>query len=274
MLRARRSFLIFALGLAAAAVVPSARALAQQSWPTRSVRFIVTLGPGSGTDIGGRLVADRLAKKWGQPVVIENKPGGDGIVAISAFVGAKDDHILLLSPTSAFTAHPYLHDNLPYKPEDLGADRADLQHLRRHHRAGRLAGQFAERTGCRDPLQARRTELGWRHRREWLHLRGLAQGHRPRHEEGAVPQSGRGSARPRGEPRPGLSVGGRHCAAADRGGEDQIARRDQQRAPAGLSQCPDGVRGGASRPYHRRAGRAVRAAEHADRRCASKSRPT
>ncbi len=119
MLRARRSFLIFALGLAAAAVVPSARALAQQSWPTRSVRFIVTLGPGSGTDIGGRLVADRLAKKWSQPVVVENKPGGDGIVAISAFVGAKDDHVLLLSPTSAFTAHPYLHDNLPYKPEDL-----------------------------------------------------------------------------------------------------------------------------------------------------------
>ena len=51
--------------------------------------------------------------------MIENKPGGDGIVGINAFVSAKDDHILLLSPTSAFTAHPFLHDNLPYKPEDL-----------------------------------------------------------------------------------------------------------------------------------------------------------
>jgi tripartite-type tricarboxylate transporter receptor subunit TctC len=60
-----------------------------------------------------------LAKKWGQPVVIENKPGGDGIVGIAAFVGAKDDHVLLFSPTSAFTAHPFLHDNLPYKPEEL-----------------------------------------------------------------------------------------------------------------------------------------------------------
>src|SRR5262249_975506 len=87
--------------------------------PTRNVRFIVTLGPGSGTDIGGRLVADRLAKRWNQSVVIENKPGGDGIVAISAFVGAKGDHILLLSPTSAFTPPPYVHDHLPYKPEDL-----------------------------------------------------------------------------------------------------------------------------------------------------------
>jgi Uncharacterized protein conserved in bacteria len=60
-----------------------------QAWPTRSVRFILTLGPGSGTDIGARLLSDRLAKKWNQSVVIENKPGGDSIVGIAAFVGAK-----------------------------------------------------------------------------------------------------------------------------------------------------------------------------------------
>ena len=114
----RRLLTALVVGLLAAPVLGVAPAAAQ-NWPTRNVRFIVTLGPGSGTDIGGRLLADRLAKKWNQSVVIENKPGGDGIVAISAFVSAKDDHILLLSPTSAFTAHPYLHDNLPYKPEDL-----------------------------------------------------------------------------------------------------------------------------------------------------------
>ena len=90
-----------------------------QAWPQRTVRFILTLGAGSGTDIGGRLLADRLTKRWGQPVVIENKPGGDGIVAISAFVGAKDDHVLLLSPTSSFIAHPFVHENLPYRPSDL-----------------------------------------------------------------------------------------------------------------------------------------------------------
>ena len=90
-----------------------------QAWPTRTVKFILTLGPGSGTDIGGRLLADRLTKKWGQPVVIENRPGGDGIVAINAFVSAKDDHVLLLSPTSSFIAHPWMHDNRPYKSEDL-----------------------------------------------------------------------------------------------------------------------------------------------------------
>jgi len=95
-------------------------ALAQtQAWPTRTVHFVLTLGAGSGTDIGGRLLADRLTKKWGQPVVIENRPGGDGIVAINAFVSAKDDHILLLTPTSSFIAHPWTHENRPYQAEDL-----------------------------------------------------------------------------------------------------------------------------------------------------------
>ncbi len=88
-------------------------------WPTRPVRFILTLGAGSGSDIGARLFADRLSRRWGQPIVVENRPGGDGIVAINAFVGAHDDHVLLFAPSSSFTAHPFLHPNLPYKPEDL-----------------------------------------------------------------------------------------------------------------------------------------------------------
>jgi tripartite-type tricarboxylate transporter receptor subunit TctC len=83
------------------------------------VRFILTLGAGSGSDIGARMFADRLSKRWGQPIVIENRPGGDGIVAINAFVSAHDDHILLFAPSSSFTAHPFLHDSLPYKPSDL-----------------------------------------------------------------------------------------------------------------------------------------------------------
>jgi len=89
------------------------------TWPQRTVKFVVPLGPGSGVDIGSRLLADRLSQRWGQPVIVENRPGGDGLVAIAAFVGAHDDHVLLASPTSSFTAHPYLHENLPYKPSDL-----------------------------------------------------------------------------------------------------------------------------------------------------------
>ncbi len=94
-------------------------ASAQTSWPSRNVRFVVPLGPGSGSDIGARLFADRLTARWGKPVVVENRPGGDGIVAITAFVSAHDDHTLLFSPAATFTAHPFLHDKLPYEQADL-----------------------------------------------------------------------------------------------------------------------------------------------------------
>ncbi len=111
---------LFALALALMAVAAvTFMASAETKWPSRPVRFILTLGAGSGSDIGARLLADRLSQRWGQPVIVENRPGGDAIVAINAFVTAHDDHVLLFSPTSSFTAHAYLHDNLPYQPSDL-----------------------------------------------------------------------------------------------------------------------------------------------------------
>jgi tripartite-type tricarboxylate transporter receptor subunit TctC len=117
MLSIRRT-LLAAFGLVIA-LVWGATPSAAQTWPQRTVKFIVTLGPGAGIDIGTRLLADRLSARWGQPVVVENRPGGDGLVAISAFVGANDDHVLLASPSSSFTAHPLTNKNLPYKPSDL-----------------------------------------------------------------------------------------------------------------------------------------------------------
>jgi tripartite-type tricarboxylate transporter receptor subunit TctC len=90
-----------------------------QNWPTRTVKFIVPFGPGAGADIGGRLFAEKLTQKWGQPVVIENKPGGDSIVAIQAFLSANDDHTLLFSPSGNFTVHPFNYAKLTYNPADL-----------------------------------------------------------------------------------------------------------------------------------------------------------
>jgi tripartite-type tricarboxylate transporter receptor subunit TctC len=101
------------------AVVLHAAQAAAQAWPQRTVKFILPLGPGSGADISARLIADRLAARWGQSVVIENRPGGDGFVAINAFVGSRDDHTLLYGPAGAFTAHPYLHAKLPYNQRDI-----------------------------------------------------------------------------------------------------------------------------------------------------------
>jgi tripartite-type tricarboxylate transporter receptor subunit TctC len=107
-------------GLIAALALPPALSLAQApAWPQRPVRFIVTLGPGSGVDIGARLVADRLPARWGKPVVVENRPGADGLVAIQAFVNAADDHTLLFTPAGSFTVHPLQYSKLPYVPEDL-----------------------------------------------------------------------------------------------------------------------------------------------------------
>src|SRR5262245_11559720 len=90
-----------------------------QAWPQRPVKFIVPFGPGAGVDIGARLVADRLPARWGKAVIVENRPGADGLVAIQAFVSAADDHVLLFSPSSSFTVHPFQYEKLPYAPADL-----------------------------------------------------------------------------------------------------------------------------------------------------------
>ena len=91
--------------------------VAAQTFPMRTVRLIVPFGPASGTDITARLLADRLSARWGKPVVVENRPGGDGLVSINAFVGANDDHTLLFVPVGTFAVHPYTHEKLPYNAD-------------------------------------------------------------------------------------------------------------------------------------------------------------
>src|SRR3979490_47687 len=90
-----------------------------QTWPQRPVKFIVPFGPGGGADIGARLLAERLPARWGKPVVIENRPGGDSLVAIQAFLSANDDHVLLFAPRGNFTVHPFHYAKLTYNPADL-----------------------------------------------------------------------------------------------------------------------------------------------------------
>jgi tripartite-type tricarboxylate transporter receptor subunit TctC len=116
---ARREFLALASGAALAGVSrpAAAQAYPAQGYPTRNVRIIVPFGPASGTDIVARLFADRLSARWGKPVVVENRPGGDGLVAIGAFVVANEDHTLLLVPVGTFAVHPYEHAKLPYDAE-------------------------------------------------------------------------------------------------------------------------------------------------------------
>ena len=98
---------------------PFANSAQAENWPSRPVKFIVPFGPGAGADIGARLFAEKLTQRWGQAVVIENRPGGDSIVAIQAFLSANDDHTLLFGPSGNFTVHPFNYSKLPYNPADL-----------------------------------------------------------------------------------------------------------------------------------------------------------
>jgi tripartite-type tricarboxylate transporter receptor subunit TctC len=106
-------FIVFALALAAL-IHGSASA---ETYPQRIVKLILPFGAASGTDLVARLVGDRLSKRWGKPVVIENRPGGDGIVSITAFTGANDDHVLWWGPVAVFAVHPYDKDKLPYNAD-------------------------------------------------------------------------------------------------------------------------------------------------------------
>jgi len=115
----KRASIALAGLLAAIALAASPAAAETAKWPQHTVRLIVPLGPGAGVDIGARLFADKLSQRWGQPVLVENRPGGDAVVALGVFAKAHDDHVLLVSPVSVFTAHPFLYENLPYRPADL-----------------------------------------------------------------------------------------------------------------------------------------------------------
>src|SRR5215217_7385070 len=105
--------LVFVVLTAISLLVPAAAAW---SWPQRSVRFIVPLPPGIPTDLVCRLFAERLSKRWQQPVVVENRQGADGLPAIGGFVSARDDHTLLCSFPGIVTINPLVYEKLPYDP--------------------------------------------------------------------------------------------------------------------------------------------------------------
>jgi tripartite-type tricarboxylate transporter receptor subunit TctC len=96
---------------------PVAAQTEQRNWPQRTVRLILPFGPASGADTAARLLVERLQVVWGKPVVVEGKPGGDGLLSITTVVNARDDHVLFFGPSSAYVVHPYVHENLPYDPE-------------------------------------------------------------------------------------------------------------------------------------------------------------
>jgi tripartite-type tricarboxylate transporter receptor subunit TctC len=95
----RRALVAAGTGGAAIGTVLPARA--SVAWPERPVRLVTLVAPGGGSDAVARSLAEALARRWGQPVVVDNRPGADGILAVEAFLAARDGfHTLLFANTS------------------------------------------------------------------------------------------------------------------------------------------------------------------------------
>ena len=92
---------------------------AAQPYPAGPLRIVVPFVPGGGTDILARLLGQKLNESWGQPVVVDNRPGAAGTVG-TAFVAkaAPDGHTLLIVP-AAYAGNPSLYKKLPYEARDL-----------------------------------------------------------------------------------------------------------------------------------------------------------
>jgi tripartite-type tricarboxylate transporter receptor subunit TctC len=99
-----------ALGLSAAPAFADA-------WPQRSVRVVVPVPPGVGLDVITRLYAERLAARWRQPVVVENLPGADGIIAIREFATKRDNHTLFYYGSAAIIINTLMYQKLPYNTD-------------------------------------------------------------------------------------------------------------------------------------------------------------
>jgi tripartite-type tricarboxylate transporter receptor subunit TctC len=95
-------------------LVPLSGAFAQ-NYPARPIKLIVPFPPGNASDVAARLLSERLQRRLGQPVIIENKPGGSGIVAVQSVTSAEPDgHTLLVTSLSPMVLNPALYKKLPY----------------------------------------------------------------------------------------------------------------------------------------------------------------
>ena len=89
-----------------------------QQWPSRPVRLVVAYPPGGGIDVLARQLADKLAPQWSQPVVVENKPGANTIVAAeSAARSTPDGYTVLMTTDATFSINPHIYARLPYDPQ-------------------------------------------------------------------------------------------------------------------------------------------------------------
>src|SRR3954470_19874875 len=113
----RRFVLVAAAAFATFAGTGTA-ALAQ-AWPTKPIRVVVPLTPGSASDVMGRVVADQLSQQLGQPIIVENRPGAGNTIGMSAVAKSEPDGYTLLVNSSTHTVTPATRSNLGFEMSDL-----------------------------------------------------------------------------------------------------------------------------------------------------------
>jgi tripartite-type tricarboxylate transporter receptor subunit TctC len=107
------------IGVAATLLVPTL-ASAQAGYPNRTIKLVVPFAPGGGVDIYARLLAAGMSGPLGQSVVVENNPGGAGVIALDIVAKSpKDGYTLLVVSSTSISAAPNLYKKLPYKVEDF-----------------------------------------------------------------------------------------------------------------------------------------------------------
>ena len=119
----RRTFAI--LALATALLAPSS-ALMQAAYPTRPIRLIVPFPPGGGNDLLARVLAEQLSPQFGQPVIVDNRPGAGGNVGADAVVRAPPDGHTLLLGTNTLAINPHINKSMPF---DVRRDIAAIARL-------------------------------------------------------------------------------------------------------------------------------------------------
>lgn len=86
------------------------------AWPDQTVRMITPTGAGGGSDTVARIIAEQLSKRWQKPVIVDNRPGADGMIAVGELQQDRGGHSLLFTFTSAVTINPLLYEKLTYDP--------------------------------------------------------------------------------------------------------------------------------------------------------------
>lgn len=113
----RRDFLNLGLLSAIAPAAPAALAQSAPAWPTRPVRLILSQPTGSGPDIVARYLGEQLSRLWPQPLIVENRPGGQNLVGAQAAArAAPDGYTFYFGTTAALVTNAYTFKSLPYDP--------------------------------------------------------------------------------------------------------------------------------------------------------------